>query len=61
MSDINSPFHWFNTGNTKTLRTDPQDNNFDIPDELHEFYDEHYSANLMKLTLIGPQTPEELA
>ncbi|SCU88854.1 LADA_0E12420g1_1 [Lachancea dasiensis] len=47
------PFHKFSTGNIKTLGVIPKSQNLDIRDELLKFYDASYSANLMKLCVLG--------
>ncbi|MGF1682537.1 insulinase family protein [Photobacterium minamisatsumaniensis] len=51
------PFAKFSVGDLTTLE-DRQDKS--VRDELIEFYQTHYSANLMGLVLLGPQSLEEL-
>ncbi|SCU94449.1 LAME_0F07492g1_1 [Lachancea meyersii CBS 8951] len=47
------PFHKFSTGNLKTLGSIPSSRGVDIRDDLLKFYDSSYSANLMKLCVLG--------
>lgn len=52
-SNPEHPFHKFSTGNLKTLGDIPKSKDVDIRDELLKFYDSSYSANLMKLCVLG--------
>lgn len=47
------PYHKFSTGNLKTLRDDPLKRNVKIRDAFIAFYEKHYSANRMKLVVLG--------
>lgn len=47
------PFHKFSTGNLTTLGEIPESKGIDVREELLKFYKESYSANLMKLAIIG--------
>ncbi|CCK69038.1 metalloendopeptidase KNAG_0B06080 [Huiozyma naganishii CBS 8797] len=47
------PYHKFSTGNLETLGTTPKELGLDIRDELLKFYNKSYSANLMKLCILG--------
>ena len=60
LSNPNSTFSDFNTGNTETLWEIPKINGIDISKELRKFYDKYYSSNLMKLVIIGNATVSEL-
>ncbi|PSW18828.1 peptidase M16 [Photobacterium sanctipauli] len=51
------PFSKFSVGDLTTLE-DRHDKS--VRDELIEFYQTHYSANLMALVLLGPQSLDEL-
>ncbi|WP_250657718.1 insulinase family protein [Alkalimarinus coralli] len=51
------PYHNFSVGNLTTLSTR---NNKDIRDVLIEFYDSHYSANQMKLVVLGKEPISQL-
>ncbi|EPX71511.1 metallopeptidase [Schizosaccharomyces octosporus yFS286] len=53
-------FNKFNTGNVKTLGDVPKDMGLDVREELLKFYDKYYSANLMKLVIIGREPLDTL-
>ena len=40
-------------GNSTTLGSGPQELGLDVREELKKFHSLHYSANLMRLTVIG--------
>ena len=50
----------FNIGNKKTLRDDPIKKGINVREELVKFYEKYYSANLMKLVILGKETLEKL-
>lgn len=50
------PFSRFSTGNLQTLRDDPKKQGLNVRDELIKWYNEHYSANVMKLCVLGKGT-----
>lgn len=52
-----SPAAKFNIGNLDTLQDKPGSV---LQEELKKFYDSYYSANIMKLTLVGKQSLPEL-
>eukprot|EP01043_Picozoa_sp_COSAG02_P003721 COSAG02_NODE_93_length_37477_cov_78.101129_6_plen_387_part_00 len=54
------PFHKFGTGNNATLVDSPSANKIDIRDELLKFHTAYYSANLMKLCVLGREPLDEL-
>lgn len=54
------PFHKFGTGNKQTLVDTPSANGVDIRDELLKFHQAYYSANLMKLCVLGREPLDEL-
>jgi insulysin len=54
------PFHKFGTGNNQTLVDAPSANGVDIRDELLKFHQAYYSANLMKLCVLGREPLDEL-
>jgi insulysin len=45
------PYNKFGTGNLETLNEIPKQNNIDIREALLKFYDQHYSSNVMTLTV----------
>ncbi|KAK0722768.1 Metalloenzyme, LuxS/M16 peptidase-like protein [Lasiosphaeria miniovina] len=47
------PYYHFSTGNLETLKTLPESRGINIRDKFIEFYEKHYSANLMKLCVLG--------
>lgn len=53
LSNPAHPFSNFSTGNIKTLGTEPKERGQDVREELLKFYSSHYSANIMKLVVIG--------
>lgn len=54
------PFHKFSTGNLVTLGEEPGSQGIDVREELLKFYKESYSANLMKLAVIGREDLDTL-
>ncbi|CCH46140.1 insulysin [Wickerhamomyces ciferrii] len=54
------PFHKFSTGNLETLEEIPKSQGIDVREELLKFYKDSYSANLMKLAIIGREDLETL-
>jgi len=54
------PFHKFGTGNTETLVNMPKANGVDIREQLLEFHSAYYSANLMRLCVLGREPLDEL-
>jgi len=52
-----NPSSKFNIGNLDTLQDKPSSN---LQEALKHFYDRYYSANIMKLTLVGKQSLPEL-
>ncbi|KAF1343553.1 STE23-like protein [Delphinella strobiligena] len=60
LSNKKHPFHKFSTGNYKVLRDDPVERGVKIRDKFMEFYKKHYSANRMKLVVLGRESLDEL-
>jgi insulysin len=54
------PFHKFGTGNLYTLDTMPKENGLNIRSELLKFYNRYYSANIMRLVVLGKNSLDEL-
>ena len=61
LSNLKHPYHKFSTGNIQTLKQLPESQGLNIRDELLKFYDDSYSANLMKLCIIGREDLDTLA
>ncbi|KIY01767.1 uncharacterized protein Z520_01905 [Fonsecaea multimorphosa CBS 102226] len=60
LSNPKHPFHHFSTGNLQTLRDEPEKKGVKIRDEFIRFYERHYSANRMKLVVLGRESLDEL-
>lgn len=60
LSNPKHPYHHFSTGNLQTLRDDPEKRGVKIRDAFIQFYEKHYSANRMKLVVLGREPLEEL-
>ncbi|KAJ4510032.1 metalloprotease [Exophiala dermatitidis] len=60
LSNPRHPYHHFSTGNLQTLRDDPEKRGVKIRDEFIRFYERHYSANRMKLVVLGRESLDEL-
>jgi insulysin len=54
------PISRFSTGNNLTLRDEPKRQGYDIREELLKFYAASYSANLMKLCVVGRESLDQL-
>lgn len=53
LSNPKHPYCHFGTGNLETLYETPKKNGLDIRKELLKFHDTYYSANIMKLCVLG--------
>ena len=60
LSNPQHPFHSFSTGNLETLKNDPLKRGVKIRDEFIKHYEKHYSANRMKLVVLGKESLDEL-
>jgi insulysin len=47
------PYCHFSTGNLDVLKTEPESQGVNVRDKFIEFYEKHYSANRMKLCVLG--------
>uniref|UniRef100_M8BJ23 Insulin-degrading enzyme n=1 Tax=Aegilops tauschii TaxID=37682 RepID=M8BJ23_AEGTA len=56
----NHPYHKFSTGNWDTLEVKPKEKGLDTRAELINFYDSHYSANLMQLVVYGKESLDNI-
>ena len=59
-SSKHHPYHKFATGNYQTLHDEPIARGVKIRDAFISFYDQHYSANRMKLAVLGTESLDEL-
>lgn len=53
LASTKHPYHKFSTGNLQTLRDEPQKMGIEVRDEFMKFHEEQYSANRMKLVILG--------
>lgn len=60
LSNENHPYHKFKTGNYHTLHDEPLAKGINIRDAFIGFHKEHYSANRMKLVVLGRDGLDEL-
>ncbi|EIE83827.1 hypothetical protein G6F46_002708 [Rhizopus delemar] len=60
LSNPDHPYCHFGTGNLETLYEDPKKNGQDIRQELLKFHDTYYSANIMKLCILGRESLDQL-
>ncbi|KAK5154964.1 hypothetical protein LTR04_005901 [Oleoguttula sp. CCFEE 6159] len=60
LSNKKHPFHHFSTGNYQVLHDDPIGRGVKIRDKFMEFHSKHYSANRMKLVVLGRESLDEL-
>lgn len=60
LSNPKHPFSHFSTGNVQTLKTIPEGRGVKIREEFIKFYEKHYSANRMKLVVLGQEPLDEL-
>ena len=60
LSSKKHPYHHFSTGNLDTLRDKPKERGIDVRKEFIQFHDNHYSANRMKLVVLGKESLDEL-
>lgn len=60
LANPNHPLHHFGTGNHLTLRDTPREKGIDVRKALLEFHDKYYSANVMKLCILGREPLNEL-
>ncbi|PGH21335.1 hypothetical protein AJ80_03386 [Polytolypa hystricis UAMH7299] len=60
LSSKKHPYHHFSTGNLQTLRDEPQKRGIDVRKEFMNFHERQYSANRMKLVVLGREPLDEL-
>lgn len=61
LTNLKHPYHKFSTGNLITLGENPKKIGLNIRDELLNFYNKSYSANLMKLCILGREDLDTLS
>lgn len=60
LSNPGHPYHHFSTGNLQTLKIEPEKRGLDVRGEFIRFYQKHYSANRMKLVVLGQDSLDEM-
>lgn len=60
LSNPNHPYCHFSTGNFEVLKTIPEAQGINVRDKFMEFHDKHYSANIMKLVVLGRESLDVL-
>jgi len=60
LANPNHPFHKFSTGSLETLQEEPRKQGINVHDAMKRFYEEHYSANLMRLVVYGREDLDSL-
>eukprot|EP00931_Biecheleriopsis_adriatica_P124663 TRINITY_DN9981_c1_g1_i1.p1 TRINITY_DN9981_c1_g1~~TRINITY_DN9981_c1_g1_i1.p1 ORF type:complete len:1036 (+),score=223.57 TRINITY_DN9981_c1_g1_i1:81-3188(+) len=59
-ADEGHPLHHFMTGNRETLQDRPAKEGIDVRKALLDFHSKYYSANLMRLVIVGREDPDQL-
>lgn len=60
LSNPKHPYSRFGTGNLETLKENPIKQGLNIRDELLKFHEKYYSANIMKLVVLGKEPLDQL-
>lgn len=60
LSNPNHPYCHFSTGNFEVLKTIPEASGINVRDKFIEFHAKHYSANRMKLVVLGREPLDDL-
>ncbi|KAH7111606.1 Metalloenzyme, LuxS/M16 peptidase-like protein [Dactylonectria macrodidyma] len=60
LSNPNHPYSHFSTGNFEVLKTLPEARGINVRDKFIEFHTKHYSANRMKLVVLGRESLDVL-
>ncbi|KAJ2501180.1 metalloprotease [Coemansia sp. RSA 1972] len=60
LSNTSHPYSYFGTGNLEILRDSSQERGLDIRKEMIRFYETYYSADIMKLAVVGNYSIEQL-
>ncbi|KAM0526284.1 hypothetical protein ACHAPS_004017 [Verticillium nonalfalfae] len=59
-SNPNHPYCHFSTGNLDVLKIQPEAKGINVREKFMEFHDKHYSANRMKLVVLGRESLDVL-
>lgn len=60
LSNPNHPYCHFSTGNYEVLKTEPEARGIDVRQRFIDFHEKHYSANRMKLVVLGRESLDTL-
>lgn len=60
LSNPKHPYCHFSTGNLDVLKIEPESRGINVRDKFIEFHDKHYSANRMKLVVLGRESLDVL-
>lgn len=60
LSNPAHPYCYFSTGNLEVLKTEPEARGINVRQKFIDFYDKHYSANRMKLVVLGRESLDTL-
>ncbi|KAI1181739.1 Metalloenzyme, LuxS/M16 peptidase-like protein [Nemania serpens] len=60
LSNPKHPYCHFSTGNLEVLKTAPEAQGVDVRQKFIDFYEKHYSANRMKLCVLGRESLDVL-
>jgi insulysin len=60
LSNPEHPYCHFSTGNLEVLKVEPESKGINVRDKFIEFHDKHYSANQMKLVVLGRESLDVL-
>ena len=60
LSNPNHPYCHFSTGNFEVLKTLPEARGIDVRQKFMDFHEKHYSANRMKLVILGREPLDTL-
>lgn len=60
LSNPKHPYNHFSTGNLQTLKVEPEKRGVDIRQRFMDFHAKHYSANRMKLVVLGRESLDTL-
>lgn len=60
LSNPHHPYNGFSTGNLQTLRDEPAKKGIEMREQFVNFHRDHYSANTMKLCVLGKESLDTL-
>ena len=60
LSNPEYPYNSFSIGNLESLREEPTAKGLDVRNAFMNFHETHYSANLMKLVVMGRESLDQL-